>query len=414
MRIFITGNATCANRGDAAILRGLIAEMEKFYPEAELIITSRFPLGSSYLLGRTLESDALHDINKLKGSKFARLWSKIFRNIRFDYLLYFVKYKLFRSFFSLPKAYKEPLAFLNTVDCVIQVGGSFFIDLYGPNQYEWLLLARLINKPAYLVGHSLGPFEIGKANKMASFLFPAVEKIYLREPSSYQYLDTLSTKLDNVILGTDTAWVMPKVYPSPVADAELSGIDKPIVAITVRELKPFDKRLGISQDEYESKFITQIEALIKKGYHIVCLSMCTGLDGYVKDDRMVGYRIQRSLPENLRKDMTVLMNEYNDLELGYILQKCKLLIGTRLHSVIISLRYNTPAIAIYYEHKSEGILNQLDLGKWSYTINDIGSKEMTDEIDAILDNIEKTKESIKIKVEREQNNCKKMIGEIFN
>jgi len=246
---------------------------------------------------------------------------------------------------------------------------------------------------------------------MASFLFPTAKKIYLREASSYEFLETLDQKLDNVCLGSDTAWVMPDAKPSAVADVELQGTSKPIIGLTVRGLAPFDKRLGISQDEYEAKIVVLLNELVESGYHIACLSMCTGLDGYVKDDRIVGLRIKKQLKQP--EEMTVLMHEYNDLELGYILQKCQLLIGTRLHSVILSLRYSTPAIAIFYEHKSEGVLRQLGLEDWSFYIHDVGEDKMKDKIYQILENTKAAKLRTDEAVIKEQTNCKKMIEELF-
>lgn len=412
MKVFITGNATCANRGDGAILRGLITKMESIYPNFELIVNSRFPKGSSYLLGRELKNDVLYEISRKRNNGLKLFFHKIFSRIRFDFLFLYVKYPLFRLIFPLPKVYHEPLKFLKEIDCMVHVGGSFFIDLYGAVQYEWLLLSRLANKPSYLIGHSLGPFEFGKATKMASYLFPKVEKVYLREPKSLDHVKSLNIDLKNIYLGTDTAWGIPEFEKSAIADAEMAGIAKPIIAITVRNLTPFDTRLGISQAEYESRYIQLIDSLIEKGYHILCISMCTGLDGYVKDDRMIGYRIKKSI--SVPSEMTVLMHEYNDLHLGYILSKCKLLIGTRLHSVIISLRYGTPAIAVYYEHKSEGILSQLNLLEWSYHIKDTGGKSMVETIEKILANEASNREKVRRAIEKEQLDCHKMIQEVFS
>ena len=50
MKLLLVGNHTCGNRGDGAILRGLIAELRKQVPNIELDIYSRFPVSSSYLL----------------------------------------------------------------------------------------------------------------------------------------------------------------------------------------------------------------------------------------------------------------------------------------------------------------------------------------------------------------------------
>ena len=66
--------------------------------------------------------------------------------------------------------------------------------------------------------------------------------------------------------------------------------------------------------------------------------------------------------------MTVVMDELNDLEMGKLLSACDLTVGTRLHSAIISMNFGTPAIAINYEHKSAGIMQQLGMPEMAVDI----------------------------------------------
>jgi len=64
----------------------------------------------------------------------------------------------------------------------------------------------------------------------------------------------------------------------------------------------------------------------------------------------------------------VVMDELNDLEMGKIFAACDLTVGTRLHSAIISMNFGTPAIAINYEHKSAGIMQQLGMPEMAIDI----------------------------------------------
>lgn len=59
------------------------------------------------------------------------------------------------------------------------------------------------------------------------------------------------------------------------------------VAITLRELAPFDKRLGTTQQAYEKAFAGVVNRILDEGYQVIALSTCTGIDSYNKDDRMV-------------------------------------------------------------------------------------------------------------------------------
>ncbi len=100
--------------------------------------------------------------------------------------------------------------------------------------------------------------------------------------------------------------------------------------------------------------------LIADGYQVLALSTCTSIDRYNRDDRMVALRMAKYVNDS--EHFHIAMDELNDVEIGKILASCVLTIGTRLHSAIISMNFGTPAIAINYEHKSAGIMQQLGGG----------------------------------------------------
>jgi colanic acid/amylovoran biosynthesis protein len=135
----------------------------------------------------------------------------------------------------------------------------------------------------------------------------------------------------------------------------------------VRELAPFDRRLNTTQEAYEGAFAALIDALIDDGYEIIAASTCTGIESYHRDDRINALRVKARVKRPER--FTVVMSELNDLELGQLFSTCVLLVGTRLHSAIIALNFGTPAIAINYEHKSEGVMRQLGLPESSQPVS---------------------------------------------
>ncbi|MQK61017.1 colanic acid biosynthesis pyruvyl transferase WcaK, partial [Escherichia coli] len=60
MKLLILGNHTCGNRGDSAILRGLLDAFNTLSPEAEVDVMSRYPVSSSWLLNRPVMGDPLY------------------------------------------------------------------------------------------------------------------------------------------------------------------------------------------------------------------------------------------------------------------------------------------------------------------------------------------------------------------
>lgn len=107
------------------------------------------------------------------------------------------------------------------------------------------------------------------------------------------------------------------------------------------------------------------------------------------------------------------MDELNDLQLGTLFQQCMLTIGTRLHSAIISMNFGTPAIAFNYEHKSRGVMNELDMEFLSSDINELITGSVVDTIDHVLENNEDVKNTLAQRINatrvRGYNNIKEIL-----
>jgi len=70
MKLLLIGNHTCANRGDCAILRGLIHEIERQRPDATLTIVSRSPVVAGFMLGRAVEPDPFAHWHRTRSQRF--------------------------------------------------------------------------------------------------------------------------------------------------------------------------------------------------------------------------------------------------------------------------------------------------------------------------------------------------------
>ncbi|NEG79943.1 colanic acid biosynthesis pyruvyl transferase WcaK [Pantoea agglomerans] len=398
MKILLVGNHTCGNRGDGAILRGLIDSMKSARSDLEIDVISRYPTSSGYLLQQDIKQDALYLHNSksgkgLVGSFRRKVANRLMPDIMMAHL---GKGGIFKSFAVPPhlKAFTDSLA---KYDAIIQVGGSFFVDLYGVTQFDHALCALMAKKPIYLIGHSVGPFQNPRVNALANFVFDRVDSLVLRESVSLDLMKRDGVTSSKVASGVDTAFlVRAREVENPSHNLLYwQGIidGRKTIAITVRELAPFDKRLGVTQKEYEAAFGRVINAMIAEGYQVVAFSTCTGIDSYAKDDRMVALTLRDHVtqPEHYH----VIMDEFNDLELGILLNHCHLTIGTRLHSAIISMNFGTPAVAINYEHKSMGVMNQLGLPQMATDVKSLMDGSLIDKVKTVLADYD----NIKLKVD---------------
>jgi colanic acid/amylovoran biosynthesis protein len=181
--------------------------------------------------------------------------------------------------------------------------------------------------------------------------------------------------------GSDTAWL---VAADPVG-ATPGSETRRTVAITLRDLVPFDRRLGVTQEAYEEGFAGLCNSLIARGYDVIAFSTCTGIESYHRDDRIPALRVKARItsPGNFH----VVMDEINDLQLGRLLGSCELLIGTRLHSAIIAMNFGTPALALNYEHKSAGIMEQLGLPDLAFDVGAITDGTIGEKVTRCLEDL---------------------------
>ncbi len=374
MKLLILGNHTCGNRGDSAILRGLLDAINTLSPEAEVDVMSRYPVSSSWLLNRPVMGDPLYLQMKAHNNApgmVGRVKKVLRRRYQHQVLLSRVTDSGKLRNIAIAQGFTDFVRLLSGYDAIIQVGGSFFVDLYGVTQFEHALCTFMAKKPIYMVGHSVGPFQAPAFNQMANYVFGHCDALFLRESVSLDLMKRSDIDTSKVEKGVDTAWLVDHHNDSFDASYAVQhwlnvAQQQKTVAITLRELAPFDKRLGTTQEAYEKAFAGVVNRIIASGWQVMALSTCTGIDSYNKDDRMVALNLRKHIQDTSRYH--VVMDELNDLEMGKLLGACDLTVGTRLHSAIISMNFGTLAIAINYEHKSAGIMQQLGMPEMAVDI----------------------------------------------
>jgi Uncharacterized conserved protein len=420
MKLLILGNHTCGNRGDSAILRGLLDAINTLNPEAEVDVMSRYPVSSSWLLNRPVMGDPLYAQMKQHNNAagvMGRVKKVLRRRYQHQVLLSRVTDTGKLRNIRIAQGFTDFVRLLGNYDAIIQVGGSFFVDLYGAPQFEHALCTFMAKKPLYMIGHSVGPFQNEQFNQLANHVFGQCDALILRESVSLNLMQRSDITTAKVEQGVDTAWLVEHhdedFTASYAVEHWLNKIgQQKSVAITLRELAPFDKRLGTTQQAYEEAFASVVNRVIDAGYQVIALSTCTGIDSYNKDDRMVALNLQKHIQNP--SQFHVVMDELNDLEMGKILGACDLTVGTRLHSAIISMNFGTPAIAINYEHKSAGIMQQLGMPEMAMDIRHLLDGSLGAMVADTLGQLPAINERLRVAVKAERENGMQMVKSVLD
>ncbi len=148
----------------------------------------------------------------------------------------------------------------------------------------------------------------------------------------------------------------------------------PAVGITARAWLT-----GPDQQSYERSLATFIDWLSEsRGASVTLVPQVTS-DYQEDDDRLVSRRISSycsSSPEviDTQLDHVKLRAVYGDLD--YV-------VGTRFHSVIFALTSGIPALAIEYEHKTSGIMDDLGLADWVIPMREVTAARLRDRFVAL-------------------------------
>jgi colanic acid/amylovoran biosynthesis protein len=77
------------------------------------------------------------------------------------------------------------------------------------------------------------------------------------------------------------------------------------------------------------------------------------------------------------------------------------------------MNFGTPAFALNYEHKSEGIMNQLGLGSFGIPLSELIDGTLLDKVKVCLENIESVREKVEKAVSGERERARRMVSLSF-
>lgn len=352
------------NNGDAAILSAQISELQRVFDQPTIRILSVDALPPDY----TFDGLPVHNALMYGAVKPGRnrLYKLVSASAMMSYTtLWALVYRAFGWRLPLPKAWRSPLQLLLEADMQVCVGGGYLRakpDLTSTVILSLLFhqvwLAKLLGKPVYLYAQSFGPYPTGLQRRLAVAGLKQADLILVREAKSKALLDRLGVVGSHVVQVPDSAFLFqPDSQPNV---AQLLGSKKSgeqLVGITVRAWLP-----GRAQEQYEAAIAAFIERLQRLPHLKVVVIPQVTSEQQNDDDRHVGNRLQALLGQQER--VLFLHQRFSHYDIKALFAQLDYLVGTRFHSVIFALTAGVPAIAIEYEHKTSGIMEDLQLDHW--------------------------------------------------
>lgn len=225
-------------------------------------------------------------------------------------------------------------------DIVIGGGGGIFQDKTSLRSFYYyffiVFLSLLFNKRVFLLGQSFSPLKYKINEIFLAKILNRCKSIYVRDSFSKKYLEKIGVKSHKIKLSTDLSFLID--FPS------YENNNSNILGINLRSWNDFK----FEEKEIET-FINNIAESFEKIYFF----------SFQQKD----YQFYERLPSTFKSKVSVVTSK--DPSFWKDFSSCRLFIGMRLHSCIISMSLGIPFIAIAYDEKVKAFCEEIS---WKYFV----------------------------------------------
>ncbi|AIY77552.1 TPA: polysaccharide pyruvyl transferase CsaB [Bacillus tropicus] len=323
MRLVLSGYYGFYNVGDEAILQSIIKALHEEDPTLELVVLSNDP---DYT-------------RKMYGVEAVNRW-------------------------DIRAIYKE----IKRSNGLISGGGSLLQDKTSIKSILYytgiMRIARFLKKPYYIYAQGIGPITKRQNRLLVKWQVSKAEYISVRDEDSFLYLKEIGIKKDIELVPDPVLACQPEGMKSKWLQKH--SIQGKVIAVSVRYWD--------AKEDYMKKLADTLKKFKRDGYHILFVPMHGPFD------------------QNASRDIINLMGEEAHMlpykldihEKISILSECSLLIGMRLHALILSAVANIPMVGISYDPKIDSFLQQVNQpiignvdGDWTAeTLYNVATKQL--------------------------------------
>lgn len=423
INVLIITHSTAHNKGNEAIVKGLIKTLKKFVHQSlnisVLTDTPEYDFNQFQVnVCRAIYARGQSKVKPIFILTITLLWALIWRltGLRTDSYV--------------PRRGRALLTEYMKSDVVISRGSDSFNDTYGVQaalyQCYYVLLGLILKKPVILCAHAIGPFR----NHICAFcvgkLLDNTSLITVRDQPSTEWLKTIGVVTPPIHCTADLAFLLeaaPIGTVEKILKNEKIEVKHPIIGISVSKLishwipcgdsnRPVDPYRPVSPQKYAQyvALMARIADFLVDKLHAKIILVSHVTHSPQNDDRDVAKDVMDIV---CSKDIQMIKGEYSSEELKGIISCFDIFIGARMHSIIAALSVSVPALSIAYMPKSRGIMELVQQEEWIWDIQTMNYDLLTSKILGVWTNREKIKEHLRSR-KSSLNNLAHLNGRLIN
>lgn len=237
---------------------------------------------------------------------------------------------------------------LMTTDLFISGGGGLMQDITGPASVAYygglLKIAQSMNVNTMVYAQGIGPLNKSFNINLTKKIFNKVDAITVRDDTSYNDLIEMGVDKKRIQVTADPALLLDSITKEETKQIfSESGIDTniPIIGIAIRPWHSWYER--------QLKAFTSVVYQLAKKYNmqIVLIPFQLSSDLWMSREAEVCFKTR---PESDVR-ITVLERQLTPKEMMGIIGSIDMIIGMRLHALIMAAAQNVPSVGIAYDPK---------------------------------------------------------------
>lgn len=254
---------------------------------------------------------------------------------------------------------------------------AFFHPDQGIYRYLYpVTLAHLYGKPVIGYGLGVGPLFLQESRNAIKLALSDFEKIFLRDSASYELLDEMG--LSNISLSSDAVLSLNSRQVGFIGiDKKNEFNNKDIIGVSLR---PF---AGLNSESVLEELSTLIAYLIdNSSANIVLVPMQYEYDFPILKEL---YNRICSKTHHGRERVLILRERYAPEELLGLISSFEIMIGMRLHSIVMAAASNVPFVALSYDRKVNEFTDSIEMSRYVLNVNEIKAEELLNLVIELID-----------------------------
>ncbi|MBM7624158.1 polysaccharide pyruvyl transferase CsaB [Sporohalobacter salinus] len=290
----------------------------------------------------------------------------------------------------------EVITTFRQADLLLLGGGSLLQDATSQRSLLYYLgliyLAQKLSLPVIFYAQGVGPITSDLGRALVPKVLNSVDRLTVRDQESKDLLLNLGVKKEV------------RVTVDPVFNLSTVSKERCEEIITQENLELQSQVIGVSvrywEEESNNYLSTLAEVLDQINHELKADILFLPLH-YPHD-----LSASRDVRRQMETETKLLEGEYHPREIAGLFEKCDLVVGVRLHSLIFAAVNHIPLVGISYDPKVDNLLHRLNLTP-AGRVKDLSASELYNQILDVWQNQNQAEENLRKKVSKmRQISCK--------